>query len=61
MEKMVDNEFMIVEMAQDHTDALVNLVTATKSDRDVFMYLSLTNAVLMDQLLELNKKQGKSA
>ena len=60
VEKTNDNDFMMIEMAQDHTEALANLATATKSDRDAVMHLSATNATLTAQLLELHAKQESS-
>ena len=47
----------MIEMSQDHTEALANLNTATKSDRDAVMHLSATNATLTAQLLKLHAKQ----
>ena len=41
VEKTIDNEYMMIEMTQDHTNALANLATATQSDRDAFVHLFL--------------------
>ena len=46
IEKTTDNDFMIIEITQNHTEALENFATATKSDIDAFIRLSLINATL---------------
>ena len=60
-EKTQDNDFMMVEMAQGHTDALENVATVTYFDRAAFIHLFFTNATLTAQILKLYKRQGKIA
>ena len=60
-EKMQDNDFMMVEMAQGHTDALENVATVIYSDRAAFIHLFFTNATLTAQILKLFKKARKNS
>ena len=50
-----------MEMAQEQMQALANLATATKSNREAFMNLTSTNETFTAKLLGMQITQGKTA